>query len=86
MLDTEGAAEWLEDDWVGAELAIGSEVVLRFGPPMVRCVMVDTPQVDVSPLPRILVTLGREHDVLLGIQAQVVRAGTIAVGDAARLV
>lgn len=84
VLDTEGVG-FLEDAWVDAELAIGRDVVLRFGPPMIRCVMVDTPQVDVSPLPRMLVTLGREHDVLLGIQAHVVRAGTIALGDQARL-
>jgi uncharacterized protein YcbX len=84
VLDTEGVG-FLEDDWVDAELAIGPEVVLRFGPQMVRCLMVDRPQVDVSPLPRILVTLGREHDVLLGIQAHVVRTGTISLGDHARL-
>lgn len=89
VLDTDGGAgldgHWLEDEWVDAELAVGPEVVLRLGPPMKRCVMVDRPQVDVSPLPRILVTLGREHDVLLGIQARVLRPGTISLGDAARL-
>lgn len=77
VLATQGSG-FLEDAWTGGELALGPEVVLRLGAGMLRCVIVDQPQADVpsgAPLPA---TLGRIHDVLLGLQAQVVRTGTIS--------
>jgi uncharacterized protein YcbX len=84
LLDLPGEG-FIEDDWLGAELAIGDEVVLRLDAPMVRCVMVDTPQAGVTVERQALQALGRVHDVELGLQASVVRTGTIRVGDAARL-
>jgi len=84
VLDTEGTG-FVEDGWTGAELALGPEVVLLLGPGMPRCVMVDQPQADVLPDPPLLRTLGRTHDVLLGLQANVIRPGTISLGDTARL-
>lgn len=84
VLETEGA-EFLEDGWEGAELALGSEVVLRLGAGMPRCVMVDQPQHDVASGTPVLRPLGRERDQLLGIQAEVVRTGTVRTGDPARL-
>lgn len=74
-----------EDGWEGAELALGGEVVLRIGPGMPRCVMVDQPQHDVAPAAPVLKALGREHDLLLGVQAEVVTPGTVRVGDAAHV-
>ncbi len=79
VLDTEGTG-CLEDAWTGSDLAVGS-VVLRLGRGMPRCVMVDQPQADVPPGPTVLQTLGRAHDVLLGLQAHVIRAGTTALGE-----
>ncbi len=84
VIDTEGTG-FLEDAWVDAELAVGPEVVLRLGPGMPRCVMVDQPQADVPVGPPVLLALGRAHDVLLGLQAHVIRTGTITLGDEARL-
>jgi len=84
VLATEGS-DFLEDGWTGGELALGPDVVLRLGPGMPRCVMVDQPQADVPAGPPMLRTLGSIHDVLLGLQAHVVRTGTISLGDTARL-
>jgi uncharacterized protein YcbX len=84
VLETDGAG-FLEDGWEGAELALGPEVVLRLGPGMPRCVMVDQPQHDLGAATPVLRTLGREHDLLLGIQAEVVATGTVRSGQEARL-
>jgi len=85
VLDT-AERGWLEDAWEGLHLAIGPQVVLRIGSGMVRCVMVDQPQVGVVCESPILKTVGRVHDVVLGAKATVVRTGSIAVHDGAYLV
>lgn len=84
VLDTEGEG-FVEDDWIGADLAIGPRVVLRLGVGMPRCRMVDLPQAGVAADAPMLQALGRHHDVALGLQADVMRTGTISVGDQARL-
>ncbi|TDQ04622.1 MOSC domain-containing protein [Labedaea rhizosphaerae] len=81
VLETDGVG-FVEDDWVGAELAVGPEVVLRLGEGMTRCVMVDYPRGEVP----VLRALGRAHDLLLGLKAHVVRPGVISVGDEAMFV
>ena len=67
-------------------MPLQAEVVLRVGPGMPRCVMVDQPQAGVRADAPVLTALGQAHDVLLGLQAEVLRPGVIAVGDEARLV
>jgi uncharacterized protein len=84
VLDTQGTG-FLEGAWTDAELAIGTEVVLRLGPGMPRCVMIDQPQATVLTGPPVLQALGRSHNVLLGLQAHVIRPGTISLGDQAWL-
>ena len=84
VLDTEGDG-FLEDGWEGLELALGPDVVLRVGPGMPRCVMVDQDHRDVGPAAPLLRTLGREHDLLLGAKAEVVAGGTLRVGDEVHL-
>jgi uncharacterized protein YcbX len=69
----------------GRELRIGAEVVLRPGPGMPRCVMVDLPQGDLDRDGRILKALGEAGDPTFGLQASVVRGGTIRCGDPAVL-
>jgi hypothetical protein len=71
--------------WEGRELRLGDDVVLRIGPGMPRCVMVDVPQRGLAGDGRILKELARTHDLEFGLQATVVRGGTLRVGDAARL-
>jgi len=84
LLETEGA-DFVEDAWADAELSIGPQVVLRVGSGMPRCLMIDQPQAGVPAAPPVLQVLGREHDVRLGLQAEVLRGGTIALGDEALL-
>jgi uncharacterized protein YcbX len=68
-----------------AGLRLGEAVVLRLGPVMPRCLMVDLPQRDLDRDGRILRTLGEDGDPTFGFQAQVVRGGTVRVGDGAVL-
>lgn len=78
---------FLEDDWAGRDLHVG-EVVLRVGPGMPRCVMVDLDH-DAAGLPAasgLLRVLGRVHDTDLGAQTTVLRPGVLRVGDEVRLV
>lgn len=87
VLEVDGAA-FVEDAWQGRELALGDEVVLRLGAGMPRCLMVGMPQPH-DGLPgdaRLLKTLGRVHQVAFGLQAAVVRAGTVRHGDTATLI
>lgn len=84
VLDTAGA-EFIEDDWVGEHLALGPEVVLRLGPGMTRCLMIDQPQAGVEHGPQMLRALGDVHHLNVGLQATVVRTGAVAIGDQATL-
>lgn len=85
LVDTGEARGWVEDSWLGRELALGDEVVLRVTAPMPRCVMVDMAHRDVEPGPRILKPLGRTHAVELGVMADVVRPGRLRTGDGVTL-
>lgn len=81
IIDTGVDPRFLEDDWTGAELAVGSDVVLHVGPGMSRCVMVDQAQIEVTPNPKILRSLGTHHGTALGLQARAGCLGTVRVGD-----
>jgi uncharacterized protein len=84
VLDVPGEG-FPEDAWVGRELALGDDVVLRLGPGMPRCVMVGLPQADLGKDKEILRTLAQERNLAFGLQASVVRGGTVRVGDRAVL-
>lgn len=84
VLDVDGAG-FPEDDWTGSDLRLGSDVVLRLGPGMPRCVMVDLPQRELARDGRILKALSEEHALAFGLQASVVRGGTVGLGDRACL-
>jgi uncharacterized protein YcbX len=73
---------FVEDDWLGRTLHVG-EVVLRIGPGMPRCVMLDMEHgaAGAPAAPGLLKLLGPLHDVDLGVQADVERTGTIRLGD-----
>ena len=84
IVDT-GGAPTLEDDWQGAELAVGAEVVLQVGTGMPRCVMIDQPQQGVSVDRKALRLLGTHHGTQLGLQARANGPGTLRVGDVVTL-
>ena len=80
-----GVEELNERSWPGAELHIG-DAIIRLDSLRGRCHMTtidpDTLQVD----PRVLKEIVRRFDNQLALNADVVRAGTIRVGDPVRLV
>lgn len=82
VFDVDGAG-FVDDTWQGRELALGDHVVLRLGPAMPRCLMVDLaqPHDGLPPESRLLKSLGRTHRAEFGQQATVVRAGAVRVGD-----
>lgn len=85
LVDTGDAQGWVEDSWLGRELALGDEVVVRVTDPMPRCVMVDMSHKGVGAGPSVLKPLGRTHAVELGVMAEVVRPGRLRAGDTATL-
>lgn len=74
-----------EEDWQGREVSIGATVALRVREPMVRCAMVNLAQVGLAADPRLLSTIAKANDTLLGLVVDVVRGGPVRVGDAVRI-
>ena len=83
VLDAPTGATWPEDAWVGGDLTVGGVAIhVRRG--CFRCVLT-TRAVGEAPADKeILRTLAAHHGTDLGITADVLAAGTIAVGDAVR--
>jgi uncharacterized protein YcbX len=84
----------LENEWAGRQLEIGDDVRLRVAIPAMRCVMTTVAQDDL-PLDREVMRTMVEHNRLTipgaglfpcaGVYATVESPGTIAAGDAVRL-
>jgi uncharacterized protein len=94
LLDTVGPG-FEENDWVGRELRIGDELVLRVVAPTPRCAV---PTLAHGPLPRdpdalraparlnrVVPLPGLAAQPCVGAYAQVVRPGRVRAGDPARL-
>jgi uncharacterized protein YcbX len=86
LLDVAGTC-FVEDEWSGRRLAIGSEVVVRLGPGMPRCVMVDMaqPHEGLSDDGRLLKAVAATHDLDFGLMVSVEQPGTIRLRDDAVL-
>jgi MOSC domain-containing protein len=84
LVDTGRDPGFDEADWIGRELSIGSDVRVRIREPMIRCVMVDLPQKDLPVDRHLLSTVGRFNDTQLGLVVDVVRPGTLRLGDEVR--
>ncbi len=72
-----------EHEWDGRRIRIGTSTVLRIGPPMPRCVLLNAAQ-PVEGLPTdgaLLKTLGSAGELEFGDQATVVCPGRVSVGD-----
>lgn len=74
-----------EHDLVGATLEAGT-VQLRVRKPITRCVTITYDVVSGAATPRVLSELARSRETILGIYADVHRAGTLRVGDVLRAV
>jgi uncharacterized protein YcbX len=80
---TDGAGN--EESWSGRRVALGDSVVIEVLYAMPRCVMLDHEQVDLAPAPGLLKTVTDRRDGNAGIVADVVRGGTVRIGDEVRL-
>ncbi|SCL28025.1 hypothetical protein GA0074692_2457 [Micromonospora pallida] len=95
VLRTAGLPGFVENDWVGRELRIGREVVLRVVAPTPRCAVPTLAHGDLPAEPdalRVPARLNRVAPVpqlgplpCVGAYAQVVRPGPVGVGDPVRL-
>lgn len=82
LLDTD--EPWIEEDWVGREVAVGDEVRLRVVNRMKRCVMTTMAQRDLPEDRRVLKTLTADRGMCIGVGADVLVPGTVRLGDTVR--
>lgn len=82
---TYGEKDFIENLWVGKELMIGEEILLRVTGPCTRCVMTTLPQGDLPKDLGILHTVAKYNQVHAGVYASVHRGGTIHRGDRVQL-
>jgi uncharacterized protein YcbX len=85
MESASGEKDFIENLWMGKEIMIGEDIVLRVTGPCTRCVMTTLPQGDLPNDLGILRTIARYNKVNAGVYASVQRGGTIRRGDLVRL-
>lgn len=85
VVDTGALQGFPEDEWLGRTLAIGDELRLRVVQPMPRCVMTTHETADLGPDPLMLKSITDHHGGDLGVLLDVVRTGTVRVGDLVEL-
>ena len=76
------APPFAEERWEGGQVQVG-EVTLALGNPCVRCVIPTRDPDDLSRWPELLRWLHRRNGALFGVNARVVAAGRVRVGDRA---
>src|SRR5262249_38684002 len=80
----DGAAGFVENDWIGKTLAIG-DIRLRIDGPCPRCVMTTLSQGSLPRDPGILRTIVQENHGNVGVYATVLKPGRARRGDSASL-
>lgn len=80
IVQTDGEG-FVENDWVGRELALGDGVRLKVVKPCPRCVMTTLPQGDLPKDPGILRAAAQNNGADVGVYASVVASGTVRRGD-----
>jgi uncharacterized protein YcbX len=81
IIDTGDQNGFVENDWIGKMIAIGSEVRIEVTGPCPRCVMTTLAQGDLPKDPGILKTAAQHNEAKVGVYASVVQTGTIRIGD-----
>jgi uncharacterized protein len=76
--DTTG---FVENDWVGREIAIGEHVRLRVTMATGRCVMTTLPQGDLPKDSGILRTAAQHNNAQVGVYAEVISGGPVRRGE-----
>lgn len=82
IIDTGDRKGFVENDWIGKMIGIGSEVRLEVTGPCPRCVMTTLAQADLPKDAGILKTVVQYNEAKVGVYASVVQTGTIHIGDA----
>jgi uncharacterized protein YcbX len=85
MESASGGKEFIENLWIGKNIMIGEEIVMRVTGACTRCVMTTLPQGDLPKDLGILRTVATYNQVTAGVYASVHRGGTIRRGDPVRL-
>lgn len=80
----DGAAGFVENDWVGGTLHIGG-ARLHVTKPCMRCVMVTLPLGDLPKDPRVLRAAFDHNEGNVGVKCEVAGPGHVRVGDEVRL-
>ena len=80
VVDVGSTSGFPEDEWVDKEIVVG-EVVLRGRNCLQRCAVITLAQDDLAEDRRLLRTVAQAHSLSLGLVADVVRRGTVRVGD-----
>jgi hypothetical protein len=80
-----GEQGFIENEWVGRTLVVGSEVRIQVTGLCPRCVMPTLAQADLPKDPGILRTAARHNQVHIGVYASVVHGGTLRRGDSVRV-
>jgi uncharacterized protein len=79
------AVGFVENEWVGREIAIGPGVRLRVTQTCGRCVMTTLPQGDLPRDRGILKTIAEHNNAAAGVYAEVLSGGRVTRGDAVTL-
>jgi len=82
LVSVPGADEFAEDAWIGSTVRIGAEVVLRVTGPAGRCVMTTLAQDGLDADLGVLRAAAHHHAAAVGVYAEVVQGGAVALGDA----
>jgi uncharacterized protein len=81
LLDANGGDEFAEDAWIGKTVRLGADVVLRITGPAPRCVMTTLGQRALPSDIGVLRTAAVHHAAHVGVYAEVVQGGAVALGD-----
>ena len=76
-----GTSGFVENDWVGHEIAIGKQVRLRAIMATGRCVMTTLPQGDLPKDSGILRTAAQHNNAQVGVYAEVIAGGLVRRGE-----
>ncbi|MGI9011363.1 MAG: MOSC domain-containing protein [Nitrososphaeraceae archaeon] len=80
-----GETDFVENSWVGKNITIGEEILLKVIQPCTRCVMITLPQSDLPKDLGILKTVAKYNQVNVGVYASVYKGGTIRRGDSVQI-
>jgi uncharacterized protein YcbX len=81
IIDPSPAEGFVEDEWIGMALRIGTDVSVQVTGGCSRCVMTTLPQADLPKDPGILRASAEHNDVHVGVYAKVIQGGSVQRGD-----